>query len=143
MCYSLYLSTSSPEDLAKYNSELLRFRPPEAADEKWVGLLRHEHKWFVGSKSKCSCTFRHLSTTDLGFIEPQDWCPEDADNIQATAELYRVIRRLIAAGEQVDCLDAWYGAKPGEIKDMVVTFNAVSEKEFLLFENYHLVFEGE
>ncbi len=140
MCYSLYLSTSSAEDLTRYNSELLRFRRPGSADEKWMGVLCHEHKWFVGSKSECSCTFRHFSTTDLGFTEPQDWFPEDADNIQATAELHRVVCRLIAAGEQVDCLDTWYGVKPDEIKEMVVAFGTVSEKTFLLFENHHLVF---
>jgi len=141
MCYSLYLSTSSREDLTKHNSELLRFRRPEPADAKWAGLLRYEHKWFIGSKSECSCTFRHLSTTELGFIEPQDWCPEDEDNVHATAELYRVILSLVSAGEQVDCLDAWYGAKPDEIKEMAVTINTISERQFLLFENHHLVFE--
>jgi hypothetical protein len=141
MCYSLYLSTSSREDLTKHNSELLRFRSLDAADEKWTSLLRHEHKWFVGSKSVCSCTFRHFSTTDLGFTEPLDWSPEDEDNVLATAELYRVIHTLIAAGEQADCLDVWYDAKSDEVKEMTVTFSAVSEKQFLLFENHHLVFE--
>jgi len=103
--------------------------------------LRHEHQWFVGSKSECSCTFRHFVTTESGFGEPQDWCPEDEDNVRATAELYRVIRCLISEGQQVDCLDAWHGAKRDEIKDMVATIRTVSEKEFLLFENHHLVFE--
>jgi len=141
MCYSLYLSTSSPEDLTKYNSELVRFRPPEPADEKWTGLLRHEHKWFVGSKSQCSCTFRHFTSPDLGFTEPLDWFPEDKDNIQATAELQRVIHALVSAREQVDCLDAWFDARPEAIKEMAVKFNTVSEKQFLLFENYHFLFE--
>jgi len=141
MCYSLYLSTSSDEDLTKYNSDLLRFRPADPTDEKWTGLMWHEHKWFVGSKSGCSCTFRHFSTTDLGFTEPQDWCPEDEDNVRATAELYRVIHTLVAAGEHVDCVDAWRDAKPDDIKEMTVTFDTVSEKQFLLFENHHFLFE--
>ena len=141
MCYSLYLSTSSPEDLTKYNSELVRFKRPEPADEKWAGLLRHEHKWFVGSKSQCSCTFRHFTSPDLGFTELLDWFPEDEDNVQATAELHRVIRVLVSAGERVDCLDAWYDAAPEAIKEMVVKFDTVSEKQFLLFEDYHFLFE--
>ncbi len=141
MCYSLYLSTSSREDLTKYNSELLRFKQPESPDEKWTSLLRQEHKWFVGSKSECSCTFRHLCATELSFMEPQDWCPEDAENIQATAELYRVIQGLLASGEQVDCLDVWYGAKSNDVKEMKVALSTVSEKQFLLFENHHFVFE--
>jgi len=140
MCYSLYLSTSSPEDLTKHNSELVRFRRPEPADEKWTGLLQHEHKWFVGSKSQCSCTFRHFTSPDLGFTEPQDWAPEDKDNIEATAELYRVIHGLASAGERVDCLDVWFDARPDAIEEMVVKLDAVSEKQFLLFENYHLLF---
>ena len=106
-----------------------------------MGLLRHEHKWFVASKSECSCTFRHFVTPESGFGEPQDWCPEDEDNVRATAELYRVIGGLIGAGEQVDCLDAWYDAKSDEIKEVVVTLGTVSEKEFLLFENHHFTFE--
>jgi hypothetical protein len=141
MCYFLYMSTSSSEDLTKHNSELVRFKRPEPADEKWTALLRHEHKWFVGSKSECSCTFRHFSTTDLGFTEPQNWFPEEEDSVRATAELYRVIHGLLFAGEHVDCLDAWYDAKRDEIKDLVVTLSTVSEKGFLLFENHHLLFE--
>jgi len=141
MCYSLYLSTSSPEELMKYNSELVRFKRPEPADEKWTGLLRYEHTWFVGSKSQCSCTFRHFTSPDLGFTEPLDWFPEDEDNVRAAAELYRVIRGLVSAGAQVDCLDAWYDAGPDAIKEMAVKLDAISEKQFLLFENYHLLFE--
>ena len=141
MCYSVYLSTSSPEDLTKHNSELVRFRRPEPTDEKWTGLLRHEHKWFVGSKSQCGCTFRHFTTPDLGFTEPLDWSPEDEDNVQAAAELYRVIHELVSAGGQVDCLDVWSDAKPEAIKEMAVKFDTISEKQFLLIENYHLLFE--
>lgn len=141
MCYLLYLSTTSPEDLSNHNSELINFQRCEVADDARLSLLGNQEKWFVGSKSGCSCTFRHLSSVELGFGEPQDWYPEDEDELQATAELYRVIARLVGAGNRVDCLDIWEGAEVADIKTKVVNLNAVSEKALRLFENHHFVFE--
>ena len=66
---------------------------------------------------------------------------EDKDDVQATAELYRAIHPLIDAGEQVDCLDAWSGATREDIGEMKVSLGAVSERQFLLFENHHLILE--
>ncbi len=140
MCYSLYLSTSSREDLARWNSEFLSFQRLTGDVPEAVSLLRHPEKWYVGSKSGCSCTFRHLLSVELGFGEPVAWYPEDDDEIRTTAELYRIIARLLAQGRQVDCLDLWTGAQTGDIKELVVNMQAVKEKEFRLFENYHFVF---
>jgi hypothetical protein len=77
----------------------------------------------------------------LGFGEPVAWYPEAEDELRATAELYRVIARLVSQEQQVDCLDIWEGATVENLKAMVVDLNAVSEKAFRLFENYHFVFE--
>ena len=140
MCYSLYLSTNSPEDLSRYNSELLRFKRLDPAENAGLSILRHRQKWYVGSKSECSCTFRHLHSVELGFGEPVAWYPEDADELSATAALYRVIARLVSAGHQVDCLDIWAGANLQAIPEQVVDLDAVSETSFRLFENYHFVF---
>lgn len=142
MCYLLYLSTTSTEDLADHNSELINFQRLETADDARLSVLENQEKWFVGSKSGCSCTFRHLSSVELGFGEPQDWFPEDEDDLKATAELYRVIARLTASGNQVDCLDIWEGADAADIKMKVVNLSTISEKTFRLFENYHFVFES-
>ena len=140
MCYSLYLSTNSSEDLTRYNSELLKFKRLDAAENAGLIILRHRQRWYVGSKSACSCTFRHLPSVELGFGEPVAWYPEDADELRATAELYRVIARLVSAGHQVDCLDIWAGADLQAISEKVVNLEAVSETAFRLFENYHFVF---
>lgn len=142
MCYFLYLSTSSRKDLTRWDSELLSFRRFTGDEPDTVGLLRYPEKWYVGSKSGCSCTFRHLLSVELGFSEPVDWYPEDEDKVRATAELYRVIDRLLAQGHQVDCLDVWTGAQKGDIKELVVNLQEVSESAFRLFENYHFVFAG-
>ena len=141
MCYTLYLSTSSPEDLTKYNSDLIIFKRLDGEDNEYSSMLKNQEKWYVGSKSGCSCTFRHLASIELGFDEPQDWYPEDDDDLKATTDLFRVIARLVSQGNQVDCLDTWEGAVRDEIKAKIVNLNAVSEKTFRLFENYHFVFE--
>ena len=142
MCYLLYLSTSSSEDLTRNNSDLINFQRLEITEDARLSLLRNQEKWFVGSKSGCSCTFRHLFSVELGFGEPQDWFPEDEDQLRATAALYQVIARLVGAGNRVDCLDIWQGADEADIRTKVVSLNAVSEKAFRLFENYHFVFEA-
>ena len=141
MCYELYLSTSSTEDLSRYNSEWISFESPDHLDDRYTGILENERKWYVGSKSGCSCTFRHLAGGDLGFDEPQDWLPEEQDELQATAELYRVIASLVQGGHEVDCLDLWPGADPARIKTMSVSLSGVAEKAFRLFEDHQFVFE--
>ncbi len=104
--------------------------------------LLHSQKWYVGSKSGCSCNFRHLGSTELGFGEPVDWYPEEEDDILATAELYKVILRLVSEGNQVDCLDIWEGYERGEVKTLVVNLKVVPKEDFRFFENHHFVFEG-
>ncbi len=141
MCYELYLSTSSTEDLSQHDSEWLSFGNPDRLDSRYIGILENERKWYVGSKSGCSCTFRHLAGGDLAFDEPQDWLPEEQDNLQATAELYRVIASLVQGGYEVDCLDLWPGADPARIKTVSVGLSAVPQKAFRLFEDHHFVFE--
>ncbi len=143
MCYQLYLSTSSREDLTKFNSELVRFELPQTPKDERLSILENSQKWFIGSESGCSCTFRHFVARDLGFTESQDWSPEDEDNVRATAELYRVIESLLRAGERVDCLDLWSDAARDDIKTVAVNLSAVPRKKFLLLENYHFVFTRE
>lgn len=142
MCYELYLSTSSDEDLTRFNSERISFERLAEEDDTYAGSLANPHRWFVAAPIGCSCGFRHLLDDELGFAEPQDWFPEEPDDIEATAELYRVIHGLWMAGHQVDCLDTWYGTGPDAMQSMKVDLRVVSEKTFRLFENHHFVFEG-
>lgn len=139
MCYSVYLSTTSDLDLSGENSDLIRFRKM-AADEPFGSMLQHEHKWYVGSKSGCSCTFRHLTSVELGFSEPVDWYEEAEDEILATRSLIMIVRKLIDRGDQVDCIDVWYGAAEEDIVEKTVNLHTLEDEQFRFFENYHFRF---
>lgn len=141
MCYVLCLSTSSDEDLTRFNSRLINFARTTDDEKACAAVLMYPHKWYVGSSTGCSCSFRHLSGDELVFDEPQDWFPEGQEEVEATVELYRVIEALVSAGHQVDCLDSWYDTTHDETKSMKVNLRIVSEKTFRLFEDYHFVFE--
>lgn len=141
MCYTLYLSTSSTEDLTKYNTELVHFEHPEHLHDKVASTLLNPVKWFIGAPTACSCALRHSTEEDAEFREPQEWYPEDDDDVRATMELYRTVATLVHGGHQVDCLDAWSGMEERESKTISVSLSAVSEKTFRLFENHHFVFE--
>lgn len=141
MCYRLNLSTSSPDDLTRYNSQWVRFSRPDAGDSLSTTPLANAQQWFVGSMDGCSCRFRHFADGDLVFEEPQDLMEEDKDSIRATRELYRVIASLVHGGARVDCVDLWPASEPVEIKTMSVRLSEVSEEVFRLFENHHFVFE--
>ncbi len=146
MCYLLYLSTTGSEDLSQHNSERIQFKPPDGMNdvggpENRLGVLNNPNVWFVGSKSGCSCTFRHVVEDSVDFREPEDWCPEEEDAVKATIELYRVIASLRASGHQVDCLDLWVDAPADQIREKSVRLDAVPEKAFRLFEGYHFIFE--
>ena len=136
MCYEVYLSTDSPEDLTTRNSELVRFRVVDPGTDPVIRLLDYPQCWYVGSKSECSCTFRHLHSIDLGFGEPVDWYPEEQDEIKATHELYATLSSLLSSGYHVDLLDQWNGAQPVGITTLNVSLNDVPANAFRLFENH-------
>jgi hypothetical protein len=137
MCYGVYISTDSGEDLSLRNSELVRFARVDGPDvNPCVGVLEFANKWYVGSESECSCTFRHLESIELGFGEPEDWCKEEKAEIDATAELYRTLVLLLSAGHKVDIMDAWEGdqsrTQPEDVRVLHVSLDEVSEKAFRL-----------
>jgi hypothetical protein len=137
MCYEVYLSTDSREDLTVRNSELVRFKRVSDPDaDPGIRLLDFPNHWYVGSKSHCSCTFRHLHSVELGFGEPVDWSPEGQDEIDATRELYATLTALLSSGHRVDLLDQWNGTQPAGVTTIDVSLSDVSEKAFRLFENH-------
>jgi len=142
VCYSIYLSTDSNRDLSGENSDLLRFKQ-EKIDEPMRTLLQHEYQWYVGSKSGCSCTFRHLHSTELGFGEPVDWYPEDEDEIAATLSFIEIVRRLVDQGHQLDCVDLWYGTKIDHVRYMKVDLKNITDEQFRFFENHYFIFTNE
>ena len=137
MCYGVYISTDSSEDLTKRNSELIRFEKiTDTNDDPYTRLLDFPNRWYIGSKSGCSCTFRHLLSIELGFSEPVDWYKEEQDEINATRELCSTFDVLLSSGHQVDLLDRWQGVKPEKIVVLDVSLDVVDEKSFRLFENH-------
>ena len=74
MCYFLYISTNSEQNLAINNNELITFKKVIGKDEELpTEILNYPNIWYVGSAKGCSCSFRHLMSPDLGFSEPVDW----------------------------------------------------------------------
>ncbi len=105
MCYIVLLATTSDDDLARHNTTLLHFArdiPTTGAAAVEATALRHPHRWYVGSSAGCSCSFRHLYSVELGFDEPADWYPEEAEDIQATLQFIQVVRALVAEGHAED-----------------------------------------
>ncbi len=139
MCNFVYISTDSPDDLKKYNSDLVKFEPiADPASVLCYSLLKNQNKWYVASKSGCSCTFRHLlpESLSLGFHEPESWFKEDKDEIDATCELYRVLMRILESGYKLELIDHWCDTSPDNIIPLDVNLDDVSEKEFRLFEDH-------
>lgn len=137
MCNAVYISTDSAEDLSERNTDLVRFeRVADPQSDPCISLLDFSERWYVGSKSGCSCTFRHLVSIEFGFGEPEDWCPEEQDEIDATKQLYSVLKDLVVAGHNVDLVDRWQGAQSEDIATIDVALDDVSENAFRMFENH-------
>lgn len=135
----VYMSTDCADDLSRLSSDLVRFEKRSAATySPSPRVLKHEHRWFIGSKSGCSCTFRHLchESVELGFGAPEDWFPEEPDEIHATHELYRTLKDLVKHGHQVELLDCWSGDEQKEPVPLDVSMAQVSPEHFRLFERH-------
>jgi hypothetical protein len=141
MCYSIYISTDSPEDLSRRDSDLVRFeKVMELNIDPCARLLALPYRWYVGSKSGCSCTFRHLPSSDLGFSEPVDWYPEEEPALAATHELYSVLSSLLSSGYNADLVDLWESPEPESVTTLDVSLDDVSAMAFRLFENHKFIF---
>lgn len=138
MCYSVYLSTTSPEDLSSLPSNLYRFRPLTEEDEPAiVTLLDHSAQWYLECQyGGCSCHFRHLCEgNERAFSPPADWFPEDADDIEATKAVYDVLAGLLASGHKVDLLDLWEDTEPDAITTLDLSLSTVDRDAFRFFES--------
>ena len=89
MCYCLVLSTTSKDDLSMFNTDLVQFSRelPTISD---TARLSFPYQWYIGSKSGCSCSFRHLYSIELGFGEPVEWYPEESDDIETTRQVVEI-----------------------------------------------------
>ena len=71
----------------------------------------------------------------MDFAPPADWCPEDADDIEATKAVYDVLARLLAEGHKVDLVDIWANTKPEALSVFDVSLSEVDRDSFRFFEN--------
>ena len=141
MCYSIYLSTDSDLDLTRDNSALIQFSK-ESPPERYRPLLKYPNHWFVGSKSGCSCTFRHLYSVELGFSEPIAWYEEGQDAIAATLAFIKLIRGILENGCRADCVDLWEGTPSEEVEEILVDLDEIADEQFRFFENHHFSFHS-
>lgn len=137
MCYSVFLSTDSTEDLAAFNDPLIKFiRIAHIEEDSSISLLSYPNVWHVGSRSDCSCGFRHVMTDDLGFSEPVGWYEEDAEDLAATKKVYRILLRLAQQEYAVDIVDTWEGTQKKDIKVKDISLKEIGESRFRFFESY-------
>ena len=140
------LSTTADVDLSLENNDLVRFTRelPGIPEETYLGF---KNKWFIGSKSGCSCELRHLSipSVELGFGLPEDWFPEEQSDIEATRQIIASIRSLIENGANVDCVDAWSQYQTVAVPlagEVEVNLATVSNEAFRFFEMHKFVFSS-
>jgi len=144
MCYILYLSTASSEDLGQLPHDAFIFQKPDVSDSvEALGLLRYPHKWLLLCRyGGCSCHFRHVAdgSPEMAFAPPQDWAPEDADDIESTQAVYDLISELVKNGHKVDLVDIFSEVPPAGLKDLRVDIGGVPRDAFRFFENYRFDF---
>lgn len=141
MCYALILSTTSDDDLSTFNGDGISFDKKIPDHVPSVDLL-YSNKWYVGSRTGCSCSFRHLFGPEFEFGVPEDWFPEEKSDIEATLLFIGVVRSLLLKGDHVDCIDLWAGSDAEDVAVplLPVNLNQVHDQEFRFFENHHFDF---
>ena len=145
MCYSIYMSTTSEEHLSSLNSETVRFeRIPEdvpSNERPFVDLLNYAHRWYLVSRyGGCSCHYRHLyRSPDMDFGPPEDWSPEDEDDIESTQTAYDVFARILREGSRLDVLDVWTDSQVEDIESIEVQLSQIPRDSFRFFEGYRFL----
>jgi hypothetical protein len=142
MCYTIFLSTTSAEALDALPYELYQFvRTTEKEDQTIGDLIKYPHRWYLtGQYGGCSCHFRHLGEgSDMYFSPPEDWSPEDADDIESTGAVYDALAHIVTSGHRLDLVDMWNGTDPADIRDLPISLSNVSRDAFRFFENHRFI----
>ena len=139
MCYALLLSTTSGDDLSQFDGEGIGF-DKNIPDRLSSSHLLYANKWYVRSRTGCSCSFRHLYGPEFDFSVPEDWFPEEKSDIEATLMFIRLVRSLILKGEKVDCIDLWESSNAEFPRMLSVNLSQIRDEEFRFFENHHFNF---
>jgi hypothetical protein len=140
MCYALVVSTSSEDDLSQLNTPLVQFSR-DIPGGTGQAFLRYPNQWYLGSKDGCSCGFRHVEKSSvevLGFSEPVDWSPEDPEDIEATFQVVRIFKSVIAKDAKLECVDTWFDSdlERAPPTDLKVDLASLPESHFRFFEGY-------
>ena len=138
MCYSVYLSTTSMEDLGHRPGDLFSFASIDKDDNpEIVGLLAYPARWrLVCRYGGCSCHFRHIEDESPTFSTPEAWRPEDADDIESTGAFYDFLRDLLGTGHRVDLIDVWSDARAEYIDLLSVSLGQVDRVAFRFFADW-------
>ena len=158
LCYSVYLSTTSDEDLSLVKSDAFSFEKVSKSDEtddlgdmdnseeaQLLRLLSHRNCWYLmGKHGGCSCHFRHDGSLDLpegyrgqipSFGPPEDWAPEDEEDIDSTRAVYDWLISMLSEGHSIDLVDWWSSSNLNEIQTFDVKLRDVPSDHFRFFGN--------
>ncbi len=136
MCNLVYFSTTSAEDFLLIESDDFSIERPEADQfGSDLGALAYSNRWLlICQYGGCSCHFRHVIEPGE-FTEPQDWSPEDDDDVEATKSAYDFFARIVMEGHFLDIIDVWPGADTASFPTFDVPLSSVSRDTFRFFEN--------
>jgi hypothetical protein len=140
MCYLVFISTNTEEDLADLSTGRFSFEracgPDSSSARK---ILKHKNLWNLLSRnSGCSCGFRHLSVESgpLEFEPPQDWAEVDPDDVISTQEVYDFFSELVDQGYSVDVVDIWNEENIEDVQSCEIHLDAISREAFHFFEGW-------
>lgn len=146
MCYMIILSTTSEADLTGCGRFAVFSK--EIPDVIEVEFLKYPHKWFLTApEGTCSCGFRNVERWNvdlLGFGEPEEWSPEDEDDILATYEVVEVITSLLKDGDAVDSVTAWLQDEEMShelVGDIEVKLSDVGKERFRFYDGYRFEYK--
>ncbi|WP_460597988.1 hypothetical protein [Geomonas sp. Red276] len=140
------LSTTSKADLTASGKYVVFSK--EIPDIAEAQFLKYPHKWFLTThEGTCSCGFRHVERWNidlLGFCEPEEWSPEDEDDILATHDFVDVITSLLKDGDSVDTVTAWLQDEEMShdlVGDMEVKLSEVGMERFRFYDGYRFEYK--
>lgn len=110
MCYAIYLSTTDCEDLSKSSCEHFKVQALEPNSEACRSLTHPYRRALLSRFGGCSCHFRHVANERPDFGPVEGWSPEDADDVEATAAAYELLRQILARNHKLEVLDLWNDA---------------------------------
>jgi hypothetical protein len=135
VCYLVYFSTTSSEDLTAVVSPHFHVRH---TDDAVAARLAHPQRYFLECRfGGCSCHFRHADA-DLGFGEPEEWYSEDEDDLEPTAAFYDLLLKLRRDGHEVDLFSIFEGTPVDELSEIRVDLAGIKRSEFRFLTDTHV-----